>query len=303
MSRVGLFSAGLVVVLVLVTAYCFWRPPQDQSELPATTRVIEETPSGVIDLATPVSGSSKLGDRSDPDPVDLSAEGNGKRVVYESSLEFLESYWGERWPALRDELALKNPDELEFYESLQLTEDLIPPPLSEVHEEIVRRLLEEFDSEHAQRSIAFHARAEAWPDELTAEFLEERVGANSRAISPEQLAHAQRVADDMRRSIEDARNRFFDAARFDIELEAKAGAYVAWPLIHVGAGTSPSTGAAPLKSPMRGSVVNLGISLNGLWIVTLNLSSAGFPHLVELKTSLARLGERRLREVSEALAQ
>lgn len=225
----------------------------------------------------------------------------GERVVYESSVTFLQDFWGPRWPQLREELERFAPERLARYESTVLTEDLVPPPLADIHEEAVRRLLEMFDAPSTRGPVAFRARAGEWPSPLTGEFLERRFGTAMPHYSAEQVERADRVADSFRARLEAAREVFFEHARVDVEQEARQKHYLAWPLLYVGQGIDASTGVVASESSGARNSIRLIVSLNGIWILQMDFDIDSRPHLKDLWEELAELGHAREAEVEEEL--
>lgn len=298
--RTGIVLAVGAALLTVLVVWGLGRGVDSPAgEDPLTSEALEHVQSE--DLSSPTSSGIGKG-RERTEGLDQEQEGiegpalvpkRDDQVVYESSLDYLRSYWGDQWPDLQAELEANYPDRLRRYQDLQLTQDLIPPPLSEIHDELRVRLLEEFDSNRSV--IARQIDADAWPEALTPDFLVERVGADPSELDAQILARAQKVADQYREDLRVARDEFLAEARAAVEREAGAGAYVAWPLLHVGAGRLPS-GAAPERHA-EGSDVSLLISYRGLWIISLNLRAVENPHVHELREVAAHLGRRRLRDL------
>lgn len=218
------------------------------------------------------------------------------RVLFASALDYLQDYWGEQWPALRAELEERAPGRLTRYEEMALTEDLVPPPLSELSGQIIELFLREFDREARQYFLAWRADAEAWPDVIDVAFVTEKLGRLESEVDGDIVQGVQQVADHHRAGLVDARRRFLGAARDAVEREAKAGAFVAWPLILVGPGRDPRTGGPPRHPGEPGSDVMLAMNYRGLWHLMLHVYSAEYPYVHELRLELETLGKARLRE-------
>jgi hypothetical protein len=243
---------------------------------------------------------SSIGTREEVRSQDASSVESSPRVVYSSSIHYLQDFWGDKWPELRAELEKLAPERLARYEALVLTEDLVPAPLSELEDEIIRGLLEEF--ERSKHYLAWRGDAEAWPETITAEFLEETLSVGPLEAAGALIQGVQDVADSHRAALTEARREFFAAAQVAVEREARAGAYIAWPLIVVGPGINPRTGELSARSSDMGADVTLTITHLGLWSLMLKVLSAEYPNVHDLRLQMDALGGRRLREAKAVLS-
>jgi hypothetical protein len=264
-----------------------------------------QTPARAEGLAGPHAGSlpsAELGPsapgpsvaREDSAQASPAADGHPPRVVYASSIDYLRDFWGDTWPELRAELEERFPERLARYEALVLTEDLVPPPLSELEDEIIRVLLEAFDSRRDY--LAWRGDAEPWPEVITEEFVREKLGSGPSGVEKEFVQGVQQVADALRPALTEARHKFFEAARIAVEREAHAGAYTVWPLILVGPGMDPRTGELSTRSSDPGNDVRLTAIHQGLWFFVLHVFSDEYPNVHDLRLEMDALGGKRLRE-------
>lgn len=296
------------VALVAVASAWWWSRSPDSSGAASPLAPEAREPvalTGSPDLAADSSSSdaTPTGPSLDSAVPREEAPGIENRVVYKSSVDFLSEFWGEKWPELREELERLHPERLAMHETLELTADLVPPPLASIHEEIVRRLLEEYDDPTTRRGILFDARADPWPEVLTKEFLLRRVGVGFPRYTDQQLRDVQELSDSFNETMRDVQDVFLAQARIDVEIEARAKGYVAWPLVYVGDGISAATGGEPPPTLDRSSKpsISLLISVNGLWIVSLRIQLDTRPHLVDLWTQLEEYGQERERQVGAIL--
>lgn len=250
--------------------------------------------------STPSASRAKV-ETSRTETVSGDPASDGGRVVYTSSIDYLSQFWGPRWEALRADLAEHNPDRLAMYEAMPLTEELVPPPLASVQDDLVRAFLEQLDSPTERNRIAYEVRADPWPTPLTSNFLAQRIG-TATSYSGSEVMAAQQAADRVEPEFSDARDMFFEQARIDVEIQAKARDYVAWPLVFVGTGVSASSEGEPPPEVQLGSrPISLLVSWRGLWIAGLQLDIQQRPYLWDLWQLMKRLGSQRERDVREAL--
>jgi hypothetical protein len=225
----------------------------------------------------------------------------GTRVVYASSIDYLEDYWGDRWPLLRRELEIYGPERLKRYEGMKLTEEMVPPPLSEIGDELVRRLMEEIDHEDWLKVQASMVRAEAWPERLTSEFVGDLVGRVTGLIDEDLVRRCEDVAHSHRAELGAVRQEYYAAAREAAQTQAMAGRYIVWPLVQAGHGMDPLTGEPAAADPPNGRIFTLSFSYWGLWIVHMYIHKAQYPAVQDLRTQLKVLGEARLDDVRALL--
>jgi hypothetical protein len=306
--RLILWLAGGAALAVL--AYVAW----SSRSSPVAHRPSLPAPEGsqASDVGTDPSwggaGAPSNPTHSDPDIGPESgreeAPNSSKRVVYKSSLDYLSFFWGAKWPELRAELERFHPETLARFEALELTEDLVPPALASIHEEIVRRLLADFDDPATQAGTLFFARADPWPEELTAQFLVERLGAGGPLITDEQVQDLQALSESYTQPLSELRDAYFAQARIDVEIEARAKGYIAWPLVYVGDGVSAATGGEPplTRDQLPKGSIKLVISFNGLWIVALYLDLDSRPYLADLWRQLEEQGRERERQARRILS-
>ena len=307
-SKLRTGAAILLGVLVLVGALVWGiRGGREKGDAALGPEPLELARDSAPSEGLPSAARVALDPSTDPPAEDGDSSAGpvteeSSRVMYESSVEYLQDYWGSRWPGLRAELESRVPERLARYEALTLTQDLVPPPLSEIEDEVIRLFLEEYDRERTRHYLAWRADAEPWPERITASFLQEKLGVAESRADPGLIQTVQRVADSHRPGLTEKRRRFFDSARSAVERELRAGAYVAWPLLVVGTGMDPRTGAAPRQPSEAGVDVSLRlVAMRGLWHLSLSVYAAEYPRVHEQRFELESLGAARLREAAAAV--
>lgn len=302
-----LLSALLIAAIALVARWIFLDPPDVGRTDPITAPHTSPTPGSQAPLLAdpaPTPRTPGPGDEEVVSPSTPPDSGDSdSRIVYSSSVQYLEQFWGPRWPELRAELELHAPHKLARYEALALTADLVPPPLPEIADDLLRQLLEAIAREDWTEGKALMANAEPWPDPVTPDFVTELLQLFPGQVTDALVEDVQSIADRYSSELAALRLSYFEAVRRAAESEARARAYVAWPLVQVGPGIDARSGDVSDRQAANGDLARFFVTYKGLWAVWLSVRGDDYPDARELGARMRAAGSRRLKEAQRLLRE
>jgi hypothetical protein len=300
-----LLAALLTAAIVVVARWAFQDPPDVERTDPITAPHTSRSPGSRSTLRAAPAPAPRTPGPGDEEGVPPStppdASDSDSRIVYSSSLQYLEQFWGPRWPELRASLELHAPHKLARYESLALTADLVPPPLPEIADDLLRQLLEAIAREDWTEGKARMANAEPWPDQLSPDFVTELLQLLPGEVTDDLVGRVESIGDRYRSELAALRLSYFEAVRRAAESEARARAYVAWPLVQVGPGIDARSGEVSDRQAAQGDLARFFVTYEGLWAVWLSVRGDDYPDARELGARMREAGRRRLKEAQRLL--